>query len=211
MSQKVFFKATKPLRSKLCEGCRKEPSAGEHFKVCSGCKGSAYCSRVCQQRNWKTHKPLCELTQRELLKIQFKDRFGLWSEPHIDSTQEERVNLLHDFTEVYAWSIEKAIFSALHLGGGEESFDYSKGCIVFDLRYRPDCNGNPSLAFELLDARIEPIARHLEGGSITDAFYAGQPLRVAKERELRAAHDDFLGVLMTLWTMEAYGNWHPHY
>jgi hypothetical protein len=32
---------------------------------CSACKNSWYCSRDCQLRQWKAHKPLCELFKRD--------------------------------------------------------------------------------------------------------------------------------------------------
>jgi len=32
---------------------------------CSACKNAWYCSRDCQLRQWKAHKPICELFKRE--------------------------------------------------------------------------------------------------------------------------------------------------
>ena len=37
-----------------CEGCTKPASA-----LCTRCRSARYCSKECQSRDWKRHKPLC--------------------------------------------------------------------------------------------------------------------------------------------------------
>lgn len=40
-----------------CSGCGMVPD--QPLKVCSRCKGVAYCSQACQRGSWKDHKPHC--------------------------------------------------------------------------------------------------------------------------------------------------------
>lgn len=43
-----------------CFHCRKIPSKGESFKVCSLCTSMHYCSVECQRKDWKAHKEVCK-------------------------------------------------------------------------------------------------------------------------------------------------------
>lgn len=42
-----------------CSTCNNSLSASKAM-VCSKCKTAVYCSRECQAKDWKTHKPLCK-------------------------------------------------------------------------------------------------------------------------------------------------------
>lgn len=43
-----------------CSGCRRRATLDEDFKCCSNCKVSYYCSKDCQVKDWKSHKPKCQ-------------------------------------------------------------------------------------------------------------------------------------------------------
>ena len=40
----------------LCRQCYKKPPAGQHFRRCSGCMTTIYCSEKCQRAAWPGHK-----------------------------------------------------------------------------------------------------------------------------------------------------------
>ena len=43
-----------------CGGCSAVRAEGaKAYSVCGGCKEMYYCSRECQKKDWKTHKPDC--------------------------------------------------------------------------------------------------------------------------------------------------------
>lgn len=46
-------------RRKQCALCHKEESAAVKLMQCNRCKGAMYCSRDCQQKDWKMHKGFC--------------------------------------------------------------------------------------------------------------------------------------------------------
>jgi hypothetical protein len=49
--------------SNVCATCRKPASEGKTLKVCAKCRGDVrYCSRECQQKDWKAHKKVCGRT-----------------------------------------------------------------------------------------------------------------------------------------------------
>ena len=48
---------------KSCMTCGKTPSdlpQPESLMKCAGCKWAYYCSKLCQRKDWKTHKPSCD-------------------------------------------------------------------------------------------------------------------------------------------------------
>ena len=43
-----------------CGGCSAvRAEEAKAYSVCGGCREVHYCSRVCQRKHWKTHKPGC--------------------------------------------------------------------------------------------------------------------------------------------------------
>lgn len=71
-------------------------------------------------------------------------------------TSTNRHDLLCEFADLYKWSFQKSIYSALRVQGGMDSFDYQNTVMWYDLRYNVDCGGNPALSFSVLDAAFRP-------------------------------------------------------
>jgi hypothetical protein len=53
-------KSTLERREKVCSQCDKKRTAEMHFYKCSNCKFVYYCSRECQEKQWKSHKIVCD-------------------------------------------------------------------------------------------------------------------------------------------------------
>ena len=55
-------KGMESVRKKLCPGnvCAVCGRGGAK-KTCANCKGRVYCSVACQRRDWKDHKPTCDV------------------------------------------------------------------------------------------------------------------------------------------------------
>jgi hypothetical protein len=47
----------------FCDGCFRNLAAAER-KVCGACRRAAYCSKECQVQAWKSHKPVCAVTEK---------------------------------------------------------------------------------------------------------------------------------------------------
>ncbi|KAI0949789.1 hypothetical protein AcV7_008454 [Taiwanofungus camphoratus] len=123
---------------------------------------------------------------------------------------EERMNLLDDFIEAHRFMTQQTIGGAFRVNGGQDNFDFAKNCLVIDLRYRVDCGGNPALAFQVEDARFQPISEVLSTCSaVRDSWEAGEALRRESERLGRTcvSSTPFLGVLMVLWRTREFSTW----
>lgn len=70
----------------------------------------------------------------------------------------ERVRLFHNFRHSHMWSFQRAIAFAVMLRGGVKGFDFANHCVCVDVCYRLGCDGNPSLAYSVLDVNINPLA-----------------------------------------------------
>lgn len=62
---KVAFRGSSRIEMQPCSGCSSFfPS--EKLLLCSRCKQRTYCSKSCQNQDWKHHKPYCFSTSDEL-------------------------------------------------------------------------------------------------------------------------------------------------
>jgi hypothetical protein len=105
-------------------------------------------------------------------------------------------DLLYQFSQLYKWSLEKAGYSALRLQGGKENFDYSNKLMFIDLRYRPECQGNPGLSFTVQNASLISKADLRDNHSFALQF--GQSAILTKKMALRHS-DDFIDLLVVLF------------
>ncbi|KDQ56965.1 hypothetical protein JAAARDRAFT_35563 [Jaapia argillacea MUCL 33604] len=131
----------------------------------------------------------------------------------------ERKNLLTDFDQMHGWYIQKSAYAALKLDGGEQSFDYQNKYLRINLRYRHDCGGNPSIAFDIVDASIRPVFSDMERRQrMRDAFEAERTRREADIARFKQTDRTFIGLLLILYQMEdlccgrqlAFDNWQLH-
>ncbi|KAK7070958.1 hypothetical protein SK128_008477 [Halocaridina rubra] len=59
MEDPAYLSAVRRFFPGLCALCYKHPTGGTHLKHCSQCYLVSYCSKECQKKDWKIHKPFC--------------------------------------------------------------------------------------------------------------------------------------------------------
>jgi len=169
--------------------------------MCAGCKTPVYCSLECQRKAWPTHKPLCQLWQRVARDAEENpERYDPTLRPI-----KERLHLLHDFREAHTWYIQKTIYYAMRHLGMEDNFDFSRTFILINLRYRPDCDDNPSVAFEIEHVGFYPLAVLMEDSE--EVLEAGRPRREELEARMRATEKGFLAMMTIAYKMEDFVEW----
>lgn len=79
------------------------------------------------------------------------------------------MSLLSKWLDVHRWALDTTIRDSMYVEyGGPRSFDYERQCFALDLRYRDDCQGNPSLAYRVAGVRYEPIPETKEDENFTE-------------------------------------------
>jgi hypothetical protein len=114
-----------------------------------------------------------------------------------------RVALLNRFTTLHSWSIQKAFYAALTCRGGVNNFGYMTQFLQFEVEYRPECGGNPGIAYRIKNGEFHPF-EELHRSPLKTAFDAGRLMREESEARLRATKEDFVGVLIVVWVMDDY-------
>ncbi|THH15744.1 hypothetical protein EW146_g4779 [Bondarzewia mesenterica] len=108
---------------------------------------------------WKTHKPTCIGYRQQVEELARRDQEAPPRAPGEPSLV-KKVDLLHEFLRTHDRSILQAAYAAVchSLGHGDiKKFDYHSNCIHFRLSYRPDCGGNPSIAFRFDSGVLMPL------------------------------------------------------
>ncbi|KAJ7022575.1 hypothetical protein C8F04DRAFT_1402326 [Mycena alexandri] len=126
-----------------CMGCFKKPSGKKSFPVCSKCQEASFCSKECQKKAWPVHKTVCQMRKQTVAAMADAPS------SHTFPPFAIRKRLLTDFIEVHECSFQSAFSSAMILEGGIDKFPFSVRGVVVLLKYRPDCNENPSVAFSV--------------------------------------------------------------
>ena len=152
------------------------------------------------------HRPICQYMQRNAAITQMRDSFDKPYGSDDWPSLRERQILRAAFYEAHQWSFEKAIGSAVRLRGGVDKFDFKNHFIRFDLRYRPDCGGNPSVAFNIIRATILPLSADQLPETLA-VLEASRLSREAEEANRNANEEDFVGLFLVMHQMEDYGEW----
>ncbi|KAJ7723812.1 hypothetical protein B0H16DRAFT_1597999 [Mycena metata] len=126
-----------------CLGCLKKPSGKKSFPVCSKCQEASFCSKECQKKTWPVHKKICQMRKQTVAAMADTPSSATFPPFAI------RKRLLTDFIEVHECSFQSAFSSAMILEGGIDKFQFSERGVLVLLKYRPDCNENPSVAFSV--------------------------------------------------------------
>ncbi|KAJ7656189.1 hypothetical protein B0H17DRAFT_1337998 [Mycena rosella] len=172
-----------------CSQCLKEPGT-KPFAVCSACKEISFCSRDCQIQAWPVHKTVCQMRKNTIAAKAHAPSSATFP-PFII-----RKRLLTDFIEAHECTFRSGFTSALTLEGGIENFPFDRRVLTVMLRYRPDCNENPSVAYSVLGhtwtTSAEMTARF---GYMTDAL----ELEIDARMRVKA---DYRGLLRVYFRME---------
>lgn len=223
-------------RDKLqhCAYCEAKPEVEEkRFLICSACKTTIYCGKTCQKAAWKSHRdveastashsslcrPQCQDRQRTDKNNAIQDMVHAATQaltsaliPGFNNyyplpSHGERLRLCHHFRHSHIWSFQRAIAFAVLLHGGSKIFDFANHCIIFDVRYRLECEGNPSLAYSVLDVTIHALGDCLaESDGLRTVMEANQPT-LDHVKTLRSKTDpSFKGFFPTVYRWHEYGS-----
>ncbi|KAJ7430491.1 hypothetical protein B0H11DRAFT_2135503 [Mycena galericulata] len=176
-----------------CWQCYKVPTA-KPFPVCSSCKEASFCSKECQKKAWPIHKTVCQMRKNTVAANANAPSTPLFPPFAI------RKRLLTDFIEVHECLFRSAFSSALILEGGIDNFPYDKRAILVVLKYRPDCNENPSVAYNVIGCTWmdENQMDMLFGKS----WRAGSSLETRLDASARAGNPGYRGMLSVYFKME---------
>lgn len=97
----------------------------------------------------------------------------------------QRISLLYDWIELHRWTLDKIITDSMHVEyGGPRSFDFKRTCFVLDLAYRPECEGNPSIAYGVGKVNYEPTSELMK----LESFKEGSDANEVTFRQFDAKH-----------------------
>ncbi|KAJ7704763.1 hypothetical protein B0H17DRAFT_1175388 [Mycena rosella] len=173
-----------------CSHCYKEPTK-KPFPVCASCKEASFCSKECQAKAWPLHKTFCQHRKKAVAAM-----------AHSPSSPEFppfaiRKHLLTDFIELI-WA-KSAFSSALILEGGIDNFAFDKRVIFVLLKYRPDCNENPSVAFSVEGCAL---MTELQMEALFGQRRVGGAMEAMIDAQSRASHAGYRGLLHVYFKME---------
>ncbi|KAJ6451679.1 hypothetical protein C8R47DRAFT_1169975 [Mycena vitilis] len=105
--------------------------------------------------------------------------------------------------EVHECSFQSAFSSALILEGGIDNFSYTDRAILVFLRYRANCNEDPSIAYSVEGALWVTLAEinAINGSRLTSL---SSPMEDAMESRVRSKVVGFRGMLSVLFKIEDY-------
>jgi hypothetical protein len=125
----------------------------------------------------------------------------------------QRVRLFHHFRHSHIWSFQRAVYYAVLMQGGLKQFDFNTQCILFDVRYRPECGGNPSLAYTVLDVNITALDDLLvELPSLQTVIAANKPALDDTKLHRSKNNPNFSGFLASIYRWKEFGGYfisHP--
>lgn len=177
--------------SEYCAKCLAKPVPGAPpLSLCSGCHNVRYCGKEHQIAHWPEHRVMCKTFQADGQIAQLENTSGLIS------TEEQRY-LLNEWMELHRQGIEEALAWAMH--DCSPPYDFRKKYALFMLTYRPESNGNPSLAFELEGAALPPVPP--AGTPVGEAISAFLPRLLALHEEEKG-HDNYISVVPSIFVID---------
>jgi len=140
-----------------CSSCGIVPKEGQHYLVCKRCKRATYCSQVCQQDDWESHKLPCSDVAYNLGRIRAIRTTSQSTTTADVPSAESRLHLLEHFLDAHTRIVQQIIPVATHHRGRRGTFDYLGEYVVIRLAYRSDCGGNPSRSYRVDSAEFLPV------------------------------------------------------
>ncbi|KAJ7617292.1 hypothetical protein FB45DRAFT_933833 [Roridomyces roridus] len=175
-----------------CNHCNKSPGK-KPFPVCAGCKEASFCSTECQKKAWPLHKTFCGWRKRRM-----DEMANVPSSTDFPSFQ-IRKRLMADFIEVHECTFPSGFTSAIIAEGGIENFPYDKRCLLVTLRYRPDCQENPSVAFNVIGSRW---ATEVELKLQYNRAWGKSPMDIHVDTRMRQGDAGYIAMFCVYFIME---------
>ncbi|QDS68763.1 hypothetical protein FKW77_004997 [Venturia effusa] len=115
-------KGEEPASPRQCTKCAKpETSLAIPLKWCAKCKSSFYCSRGCQQQDWKVHKKICTKQAAQASKERFENEMGSSVHDFMGGTAVSASG--SNFQDVIARSLEAARAAGIDTGEDEDAWE----------------------------------------------------------------------------------------
>ncbi|KAF9028770.1 hypothetical protein BDZ89DRAFT_1065854 [Hymenopellis radicata] len=171
------------------------------MQICSGCRGVRYCSPEHQKAHWKIHKGFCTLEQTR----RARELNGHPSHPlhtcGLPSAQ-ERMYLVQDWKELHVKTLDAAVAWAIL--EAPKPYDFHKTCVWFDLKYRKEAEGNPSLAFEIQSAHLAPAP---PAGTPAGMSYAAYMPMIEKTHDEEKSSPGYMAYVPCVYVMDGDAPW----
>ncbi|KAK7044664.1 hypothetical protein R3P38DRAFT_173419 [Favolaschia claudopus] len=188
----------------VCIYCKKKPGAGEKAaSLCSGCQSVRFCNREHQKAFWPQHKDFCRTQQKNRLQQEASEQFFISRGIPPLVERQKRLRLLEDWIEIHRYTLAKARGWAFHTV--YKPLDFRSQYFEFQVKYRPESDGNPSTSFHLNGAAVACI---VEGTPSAEQFRVKlrelETLDAATRAEGTAG---YLGMFICVYTIDGYLPW----
>ncbi|KAJ7666080.1 hypothetical protein DFH06DRAFT_1386091 [Mycena polygramma] len=180
-----------------CIYCQRKRRDGESpLQICSGCKTVRFCNREHQVAFWPQHKAFCkeatkmQTLQDEAEKLLPRKALGL-------PTLRYQVRLVEDWAEIHRYTLTQAMAGKFHMS--DPPIDFRSQCFEFQLKFRPEREGNPSTSFVLVSADVRRILDHPGASNMATML---PEIENAHAEERASGTKGFLGIFLCLYQID---------
>ncbi|KAJ7512547.1 hypothetical protein B0H11DRAFT_1951653 [Mycena galericulata] len=198
---KLPYSQNLPEECAYPECCARRSVGGAPLSVCSGCRSVRFCSREHLALFWPLHRDFCksQMKNHELVRKQQQQLAESRSElPEL----QYRIRLAQDWIELHRYILDSSRMWALH--ESKVPLNFRKHYFQFSLTYRPESDGNPSMAFSLDTAEIREHSQPGTPGAEALAPYMAIVERANAEEEQM---NGYRGVFLCAYMIDCQHLW----
>lgn len=117
----------------------------------------------------------------------------------------QRISLLYNWIEVHRWALDKTIYDSIQVQFGDlRSFNFERDWLVVELRYRPDCEGNPSIAYNVRQIQYELGSELMKLANVRETAKANETTISQTKEDLKRESSAHVGVMNVMLFTEEY-------